>query len=231
MTDTAIKKTDRFSRQRDLVPFDRLVEINATVIGAGAIGRQVALQLAAIGAPRVQLIDFDVVDLSNVTTQGYLTEDIGQSKVLATAAAIHRLDEDIQVETVNDRYRAKLEIGDAVFCCVDSISARAAIWRSASSRCQFWADGRMLGETIRVLTADGPEGASRYSRTLFPQADATRGSCTSRSTIYAASIAAGLMVHQFTRWLRGLPADHDTLINLLASEWSTNLFNEQRINA
>ena len=65
-------------------------------------------------------------------------------------------------------------------------------------------------------------------RTLFPQAEATRGSCTSRSTIYAASIAAGLMVHQFTRWLRGLPADNDTLINLLASEWSTNLFNEQR---
>jgi sulfur carrier protein ThiS adenylyltransferase len=86
-----------------------------------------------------------------------------------------------------------------VFCCVDSISARAAIWRSVVSRCLFWADGRMLGEVIRVLAADNAKGFSRYADTLFPQSDAQRGSCTSRSTIYAASIAAGLMVHQLTR--------------------------------
>jgi len=40
----------RFVRQRELVPADRLSEITATVIGVGAIGRQVALQLAAVGA-------------------------------------------------------------------------------------------------------------------------------------------------------------------------------------
>ena len=39
-----------------------------------------------------------------------------------------------------------------------------------------------------------------------------------RSTIYAASIAAGLMVHQFTRWLRRMPVDRDTVLNLLAGE-------------
>ena len=62
---------DRFLRQQDLVPRDRLADIKATVIGVGAIGRQAALQLAAIGVPRIQLVDFDVVDLTNVTTQGY----------------------------------------------------------------------------------------------------------------------------------------------------------------
>jgi sulfur carrier protein ThiS adenylyltransferase len=176
------------------------------------------VQLAAIGAPRIQLIDFDEVDHTNVTTQGYLADDVGQQKVLATADAIRRLDRDIQVETVQDRYRAKLEIGEAVFCCVDSISARTAIWRSASNRCQFWADGRMLGEVLRVLTAGDYNDRIRYSGTLFPPADAQRGSCTSRSTIYAASIAAGIMVHQFTRWLRGIPVDCDTTLNLLAGE-------------
>ena len=43
--------------------------------------------------------------------------------------------------------------GEAIFCCVDSITARAAIWRSLKDRCRFWADGRMLGEVLRVLTA------------------------------------------------------------------------------
>ena len=51
--------TDRFQRQRDLVPLQQLTGIQATVIGVGAIGRQVALQLAAVGVSRLQLIDFD----------------------------------------------------------------------------------------------------------------------------------------------------------------------------
>ena len=77
----------------------------------------------------------------------------------------------------------------------------------------------MLGEVIRVLAASDAAGRERYAATLFPQAEAQRGSCTSRSTIYAASIAAGLMVHQFTRWLRDLPVDGDTVVNLLAGEF------------
>jgi hypothetical protein len=42
---------DRFIRQREIVPAEKLAGVTATVIGVGAIGRQVALQLAAIGAP------------------------------------------------------------------------------------------------------------------------------------------------------------------------------------
>lgn len=43
--------TDRFTRQADLVPRDQLQALTITVLGVGAIGRQVALQLAALGAP------------------------------------------------------------------------------------------------------------------------------------------------------------------------------------
>ena len=211
---------DRFSRQQDLVPQDRLASVKATVIGVGAIGRQVALQLAAIGTPKLQIVDFDAVDLTNVTTQGYLAADVGQPKVLATAAAIRQTDAAIQVETIQDRYRPRMPIGQAVFCCVDSIDARAAIWRSAAARCRFWADGRMLGEVLRVLAVAEHVGRDHYPTTLFAQAEAVAGRCTARSTIYAASIAAGLMVHQFTRWLRGMPVDRDTSLNLLAGEWN-----------
>ena len=76
----------------------------------------------------------------------------------------------------------------------------------------------MLGETIRILTVGDEFGRQGYRKSLFPQSEAQTGSCTSRSTIYAASIAAGLMVHQFTRWLRDIPIDCDLSVNLLASE-------------
>jgi hypothetical protein len=208
----------RFSRQADLVPQDRLVSVVATVIGVGAVGRQVAQQLAAIGTPRIQLIDFDVVDATNITTQGFFADQVGIPKVAAVTDTIMGLDDAIRVDTIQDRYRSKIEIGQAVFCCVDSISAREAIWRSASNRCQFWCDGRMLAEVIRVLTVADCADHDHYAATLFPQSEAQAGRCTSHSTIYTANIAAGLMLHQFTRWLRRLPIDRDISLNLLASE-------------
>ena len=181
---------NRFERQADLVPLAKLAGLRATVIGVGAVGRQVALQLAAIGCPRIQLVDFDQVELTNVTTQGYLHGDIGLAKVFAHRRHIGLLDGKIAIEAVNDRFRAKLETGEALFSCVDSISVRETIWRSRQQQVRsgrvFWADGRMLGEVIRVLAAADAKAADHYQTTLFAQAEAEVGRCTARSTIYAA---------------------------------------------
>ena len=40
---------DRFERQSQIVPRERLADLRVTVIGVGAIGRQVAVQLAKQG--------------------------------------------------------------------------------------------------------------------------------------------------------------------------------------
>ena len=219
-TNISEKPPDRFQRQAELVPADRLAQVACTVIGVGAIGRQVAIQLASLGATQIQLIDHDVVEPTNVTTQGYFAEQVGQTKVDAATDTIMGLDDRIRVDSIADRYRARHTTGQAVFCCVDSISTRSAIWRSQKGRCRFWSDGRMLAEVIRVLAVDSLELHERYVATLFPQAEAQQGACTSRSTIYAASMAAAMMVHQFTRWLRSIPIDFDTTLNLLAGEWT-----------
>jgi len=210
--------TNRFVRQADLVPQERLAGEQVTIIGVGAIGRQVALQLASIGVRQLTLIDFDRVDETNVTTQGYRHREIGVAKVEAARQAVREVDPTIDITVIEDRLRGKHPVGSTVFCCVDSISARTAIWRQIGTRCDFWCDGRMLGEVIRVLTVTEIHGREHYPTTLFAQSEAHSGSCTSRSTIYAASIAAGLMVHQFSRWLRGLPTGADLSLNLLAGE-------------
>ena len=210
--------TDRFSRQQDLVPTERLQSLTATVIGVGAIGRQVAMQLAAIGIRKLRLIDFDTVELTNVTTQGYRQADLGRLKVLATADAACEIDETIATTSINDRFRPRHVAGEAVFCCVDSISTRAAIWRAFHPSAQFWCDGRMLGEVLRFLSATDDRSREHYPTTLFEQSEAQTGSCTARSTIYTANIAAGMMLHQFSRWLRGAGIDADVTLNLLAGE-------------
>ena len=141
MTETA-QPDERYSRQRDIVPPDRLAECRATVIGVGAIGRQVALQLAAMGIPWLQLVDFDAVEASNLASQGYLEDDLGRPKVEAAGAMCLRINRSLDLQAVNDRFRRSMEIGTAVFCAVDKIEIRRAIWEAVKDKASFFVDGR-----------------------------------------------------------------------------------------
>ena len=58
------------SRQSDLVPADKLTALSVDIIRVGAIGRNVAIQLVAMGADNVRLIDFDRVDASKCLFAG-----------------------------------------------------------------------------------------------------------------------------------------------------------------
>ena len=129
---------ERYSRQQDLVPADRLATCKATVIGVGAIGRQVALQLTAMGIPWLQLIDFDHVEESNIASQGFLEDDLERPKVTATADLCQQINHHLEVHEVNERFRRSTEIGNAVFNCVDSIETRRLIWEAVKDKCSFY---------------------------------------------------------------------------------------------
>lgn len=211
---------ERYSRQSDIVPVERLMTCKATVIGVGAIGRQVALQLAAMGIPRLQLIDPDVVEISNLASQGYLENDLGRYKVNATADICQNINHHLEVYEIKERFRRSMKIGDVVFCCVDKIDTRRLVWEAVKNKVGFFCDGRMSAETVRILTACDYESRKHYPATLFSAGEAHIGPCTAKTTIYCANIAAGLMVAQFTKHLRQLPIEPDIQLNLLASELS-----------
>ena len=209
---------ERYSRQRDIVPADRLRDCRIAIVGVGAVGRQVALQLAAMGARALQLIDFDIVEESNLASQGYLESDLGRPKVEATAEACRRINNSIELDIRSERFRRSTDVGNVVLAAVDTISCRRLIWESVKSRCDVFGDVRMTAEVIRVLTACDAAGREHYGGTLFDQADAHTGSCASKMTIFGASVGAGLLLHQFSRWLRGQRVDSDLIVNLSGSE-------------
>lgn len=215
---STVKNSERYSRQKDIVPADRLAACKATIVGVGAIGRQVALQLAAVGIPWLQLIDFDVVEPSNLASQGYLQNDLGRFKVNATADICQQINHGLRVHEVKERFRRSIQIGNIVFCCVDSINTRQLIWRAVEDKVSCFIDGRMSAETLRVLTACDSQSRKHYPDTLFHAEEAYVGPCTAKTTIYCANIAAGLMIAQFTKYLRQLPIEPDIQLNLLASE-------------
>jgi len=214
------RNEERYSRQEDIVPAERIDACKATVIGVGAIGRQVALQLTAMGIPWLQLIDDDTVEVSNLASQGYSEMELAKLKVEATAQFCQWIDSSIEVHTLAERFKRSTKVGNAVFSCVDKIDARRLIWEAVKDKVNFYCDGRMSAEVLRVLTACDVESRKHYPTTLFSADEAFVGPCTAKTTIYCANIAAGLMVAQFTKYLRQLPADADIQFNLLASELS-----------
>ncbi|KKM06360.1 hypothetical protein LCGC14_1744740, partial [marine sediment metagenome] len=185
---------ERYSRQRDIVPADRLRDCRIAIVGVGAVGRHLALQLASVGATQLTVVDFDTVEESNIASQGYLECDLGRPKVRATAEQCRRINSSVQVIEINDRFRASLQLGDVVFCAVDKIATRELIWRAVKNRVRLFCDARVAAETIRVLTACDPASRRHYATTLFSQGEAYVGPCTSRMTIFAANVAAGMMI-------------------------------------
>lgn len=208
---------ERYSRQKDLVPADKLPETTVMVIGVGAIGRNVALQLTSIGVQNLMLVDFDVVEESNIATQGYYESDLGVLKVNATEKICKQINNTINIEAISSRFKKSME-ADVVFCCVDSISTRKFIWESVMEKSKIFIDGRMTAEVFRVLVADDGHGKLHYPSTLFTEQEAFTGSCTAKSTVYCANIAAGFMVQAFTKWLREFKNDIDVMYNLLSNE-------------
>jgi sulfur carrier protein ThiS adenylyltransferase len=209
---------ERFSRQADIVPRERILDCKATVIGVGAIGRQVATQLAAVGLPWIQIVDHDTVEESNIASQGYFQDDLTRFKVHATADICHQINPHLELYTINERFKRSSTIGNCIFCCVDKIETRKHIWDAAKDKANFFVDGRMSAEVLRVITACDEKSRKYYPQTLFTAEQAQAGPCTAKTTIYCANIAAGFMLAQFTKYLRLLPVDPDIQINLLSSE-------------
>lgn len=209
---------NRDIRQRELIPPNRLAETRMTIVGVGAIGRQVAIQLTAIGVPRIQLIDHDIVATENLATQGFLESELGVPKVEAVARLCSQINPSVNITTTNHKFRSIQFSGGVFMCCVDGIDTRASIFKSVKNYADLFVDGRMSAEYLRVLIAHDDASRKYYETTLFTSAEAYRGSCTSKSTIYCANIAAGLMIAQFAKWLRGCDLDNDIDINLLTSE-------------
>jgi len=187
---------DRDLRQRELVPPEKLATCRAVVIGVGAIGHQVALQLAAMGILQLDLFDHDSVEAVNLAPQGYFPADLGQAKVEATAAICLQIHPSIQIIRHSERFtraspkllqsHEKAPASERLigFCCVDSIGTRRLVWEALRDQASFFVDGRMSAEVIRVLASANPSCDVHYASTLFESQQAYIGSCTAKSTIY-----------------------------------------------
>jgi sulfur-carrier protein adenylyltransferase/sulfurtransferase len=78
----------------------RLKAGSVLCIGAGGLGSPAAMYLAAAGVGRIGLVDFDVVDFSNLQRQIiHGTPDVGRSKLASAKDRINAINPNVEVET------------------------------------------------------------------------------------------------------------------------------------
>ncbi|TDJ15221.1 MAG: molybdopterin-synthase adenylyltransferase MoeB [Deltaproteobacteria bacterium] len=107
---------DRYRRHLTLPEFglegqQALLDARVLLIGMGGLGCPLAQYLAAAGVGTLGLVDFDVVDASNLQRQLlYGVADIGRPKLDVAVERIHALNPDVQV----DVHRLQLDSGNAM---------------------------------------------------------------------------------------------------------------------
>jgi molybdopterin/thiamine biosynthesis adenylyltransferase/rhodanese-related sulfurtransferase len=81
---------------------------SALIIGTGGLGSPVALYLAAAGIGRIGLVDYDVVDSSNLQRQViHGTSTVGKLKVESARTKLLDLNPDIDVDVYNEPFTSE----------------------------------------------------------------------------------------------------------------------------
>ncbi|HXQ26098.1 MAG TPA: molybdopterin-synthase adenylyltransferase MoeB [Candidatus Acidoferrales bacterium] len=78
----------------------KLKQAKVLCVGTGGLGAPLGLYLTAAGVGRIGLVDFDVVDSTNLQRQVLFgNSDVGRPKIEAAAARLRDLNPDIQIDT------------------------------------------------------------------------------------------------------------------------------------
>jgi adenylyltransferase/sulfurtransferase len=111
----------------------RLKNARILCVGAGGLGSPAALYLAAAGVGTIGIVDFDVVDFSNLQRQIiHGTNDVGRSKLVSARERIHELNPEVRVETIEAPFKAAnareiVESWDVVIDGTDNFAARYVV--------------------------------------------------------------------------------------------------------
>lgn len=93
-----------FSRQYQHLSHDVTANATITCVGVGGAAT-LLINLAKCGVRRFNLIDFDTVSPTNIGTQGYLSDQIGQPKPVALRDTLLRIDRQIEIAIYPVRYQ------------------------------------------------------------------------------------------------------------------------------
>jgi len=151
----------------------KLKKAKVLLIGTGGLGAPLGLYLAAAGVGKLGLVDFDVVDFTNLQRQvTFGTSDVGKAKSAAARARLSNLNPDIQVEAFETKLTSEnaLELFkdfDIIVDGTDNFPTRYLV----NDACVLLGKPNVYGSIFRFegqVTIFGMPGGPCY-RCLYPE--------------------------------------------------------------
>lgn len=223
-----IDDADRYSRMRLIAWWDqqKLETAKVLVVGIGALGNEVAKNLALMGVGTVYGIDMDDVEDSNLTRSVLFRDvDNGKPKVTAAARGLKELNPDSQFIPIHGNVITDIGLGlvrevDVVIGCLDNREARLWVNRMCWKVGTPWVDGGIqeINGVAKVFLP--PDGACyecamtendyrlmnlRYSCPLLRREDIQEGKVPTAPTI--SSIIGGLQTQEALKLIHGMPVE------------------------
>jgi adenylyltransferase/sulfurtransferase len=231
------EQEERYRRQLSLPKIGRegqlrLLSSRVLIVGAGGLGSAAALYLAAAGVGRLDIVDFDEVELSNLQRQIiHSTESLGRPKALSAQERIRQLNPDVQVTPIQEQLDAQNAGGligacDAVVDCPDNNATRRLINETCvrfGKPHVYGAVQECAGQASVFLPGAGP-----CYRCLFPDPEPEDSSLDRPGILGVTAGVIGLI--QATETIKLLLGQGDSLVGrlLLFEAWPMN-FREVKI--
>lgn len=141
---------------------DVVRDAKVMVVGCGALGNEVLKNLALFGVGHIVIVDFDVIEESNLCRSVLFRKSDADNHCFKTDVASKRLQEinpAVKVYTIHGNISYHVGLGllkemDVIISCLDNQYARYTLCRSAFRMGVPWVDGGI----------DGLEGAARVFR-------------------------------------------------------------------
>lgn len=215
-------------RHMDLFDAYRFGDTPVHVIGAGATGSWLVLQLAKLGISNITVWDFDEVEEHNIPNQLFGLQHIGMPKVEALAQIVKEYT-GLDIKTKNAKFQQG-RLSGYVFLMVDSMKGRWDIWTGSvkmKSAIKLLIEPRMGLNEARVYNVD-PTNVThqeRYEACWYPDDEAEVSACgTSQSVITTAMLTASFCARQLVNHFNEVELFNEILIdpmynNIYPGKW------------
>ena len=169
------EKSDLYSRSKGILETDALSNKSVAIVGLGSGGSPIAIELAKAGISRFVLIDFDRIELSNVSRHICGVNDLGRLKTFAVRDAILQKNPFAEIQTLEidvnqnrDSCANALSNVDLIVCASDNDQSRFFINELALKYKTPALFGRAItratgGDVLRVRPFKGPCYSCLYS--------------------------------------------------------------------
>jgi molybdopterin/thiamine biosynthesis adenylyltransferase/rhodanese-related sulfurtransferase len=202
----------RYARQQQLPGIgpegqNRLMAANVLVIGAGGLGCPVLSALAGAGVGRLIIVDFDVVEESNLHRQPlYNMSDIGRLKVEAAREKLLGLNPGIKIEVFTEKLEpqnvtAFVRDADIVVDAADSFAVTYILSDACANLKKPLVSGSALGFDgyVGLFCGEGPS-----YRAVFPDMPRQAANCNEAGVLGSTvavlgSLQAHLVLHTLLR--------------------------------